>query len=124
MAQVWSKPLGTNAIWAVSRREVGQSRPKCNRPDANAATVKVRRKKKPAGKRGRAEPPRASCEFWLDSIAYFLPAGRRLGSAALLPAFTSLFVFSQKRSHEVADEPKASGKELERFSTRGPCRSA
>src|SRR5882672_11344862 len=34
--------------------------------------------------------------------------------------FTSLFVFSQKRSHEVADEPKASGKELERFSTRGP----
>src|SRR5882672_8471649 len=32
--------------------------------------------------------------------------------------FTSPFVFSQKRSHEVADEPKASGKELERFSTR------
>src|ERR1700675_2234292 len=32
--------------------------------------------------------------------------------------FTSLFVFSQKGSHEVADEPKASGKELGRFSTR------
>src|SRR5882672_3702824 len=32
--------------------------------------------------------------------------------------FTSLFVFSQKRSHEVADEPKASGEGLERLSTR------
>ena len=80
------------------RRGAGTSRPKCNRPAANAATVKVRRKKKPAAKRGRAEPPRASCEFWLDSIAYFLPAGRRLGPAALLPAFLLPFSFSVKNA--------------------------
>src|SRR6266567_9035215 len=96
MAQVCSKPLGTNAIRAVSRRGVGTSRPKCNRPDANAATVKVRRKKKPAAKRRRSEPPMANCEFWLDSIAYFLPAGRRLGPAALLPAFYFAFRFQSK----------------------------
>jgi hypothetical protein len=59
----------------------------------------------------------ASCEFWLDSIAYFLPAGRRLGPAALLPAFYLAFRFPSKTLHGVADEPKASGKELERFST-------
>src|SRR5713226_2126171 len=48
-------------------------------------------------------------------------SSQRAADCVLPPScllFTSLFVFSQKRSHEVADEPKASGKELERFSTR------